>query len=135
MKFKELKKLDQVVAKLYRLDPNLKQTKFGYAYKRFYEKNYQPTAIEFNDALNTLWIDNALEGEKNEILIDKDNSRGFKFSKDGLKNVIAQEKKLIEKFDEKEIEIVPFIPSYIPPLEALDEEELALLDNFIKDAI
>src|SRR3990167_955316 len=130
MTFKELKKLDTIVGQLYSKDETLRETKFCYAYKRFYEKNYAPTQEEFSDKVKMAWIDNALEGKDKEILKDPTDSRGFKFSKEGLKKVIEEEKKLIKEYDEKEVEIIPHVPAYIPDLEGLDEEELELLKNF-----
>lgn len=130
--YKDIKKLDELVGEMYTKDKTLKDTKFGYAYKRFVEKNYIPTQKEFNEAIQMCWIDNTLEGKDKEVLKDPTDRRGFKFSKEGLKKVIETEKKLIEEYEAKEITIVPHIPSYVPPLDDLDEEEIELLNIFIK---
>jgi len=40
--FKELNELDTIIGNLYQTNPELKDGKFGYAYKRFSEKNFFP---------------------------------------------------------------------------------------------
>lgn len=124
--FKELQEIDSLVGAIYQKHPELKESKFGYAYKRYSAKTYEPVVKDFRDELEGIRIDNAMEDETTkEIMADRTNSRGFKYSKEGLKAVIAAEKKLIEKFDAKEVEIIPFITANIPEeISAEDKEAL-----------
>lgn len=128
--FKELQTIDGVVGGMYKKNPELRDTKFAYAYKRFYEKNYSPTLKEFTEQVNDSYINNALVDEKTQALLtDQENSRGFKYSKDGLKQVMRDENRISEEFNSKEIEITPFISVYIP--ENLTEEEKEVLTGIV----
>jgi hypothetical protein len=123
--FKDLQEIDSLVGELYGKNPELKQSKFGYAYKRYSAKNYEPIVKDFRDELEGIRIDNALEDDKtHEILTDRANSRGYKYSKEGLKAVIDAEKKLIEKFNDKEVEVTPFITTNIPEEISTELKEL-----------
>src|SRR5258708_5668304 len=124
--FRELQDLDQLVGGLYARVPTVKDTKFGYAYKRFVEKNYIPTLKDFQEEIATVRVEFALEDDKTkEILIDRANPRGYKYSKAGTKQVMFEEKKVMDKWDTFEIEIKPFISSYVPV--ELNEEEIESL--------
>lgn len=128
--FNELNEIDLVIGELYSKNPTLRDTKFGYAYKRFAENNYIPLYKEMIEAKNNARIDNALEDEKTkEILLDPASQRGFKYSKEGLKSVIKAEKQIQELFDVKEIEIKPFISSFIP--EEITDEQKELLTGIL----
>jgi len=66
---------------------------------------------------NDVRIDNAMEDAKTkEVLRNPDDTRGFKYTKEGLKKVIEQENELTEKWDTKEIEVEPYIVESLPPL-------------------
>jgi hypothetical protein len=128
--FKDLQEIDSLVGSLYKKNPTLEHSKFGYAYKRFSDKNYLPMVKDFQEELGNVRIDNALEDEKTkEILIDRMNVRGYKYSKEGLKKVILEEKAIIEKFDLKGIEIVPFISKVVP--EDLTEDQSEMLKGVV----
>lgn len=128
--FKELAEIDNLVGIAYQLDPKLELTKFGYAYKRFAEKSFYPKVKEKNEELGFLRIDNALEDEKTkEVLVDRENPRGFKFSKDGLKKTIKEESALAEKWNTKEIEVEPYISTYTP--EEISNELKELLKGLV----
>lgn len=130
--FKELQEVDNLVAGLYRRMPKLAETKFGYAYKRFSDKIYVPVVKEFQAELEKVRVDAALEDTTTkEILIDRMNPRGFKYSKAGLKQVIFEEKKILEQWDEKPIEIVPFLSVFVP--DELTEFEIELLRGIVID--
>lgn len=120
--FKELQDLDQIVGSMYQADEKLKETKFGYAYKRFCDKNYIPVIKEYNDAIADARLDHALENETTkEVITDQTNYRGFKYSKEGLKKVIEAERKLKLEWDGRELEITPYVSAYLP--EDLTEEQ------------
>ena len=114
--FKELMTIDSMIASLYREDKELEKTKFGYAYKRFADKNLKLVFKEYQDELGIIRIDNALEDEKTkEVLIDdRPHGRGFKYSKEGLKNLIKEEYSLLETYEEKIIEVQPYVSTYEP---------------------
>lgn len=124
--FKELREIDAMIAELYKKDDKLRNTKFGYAYKRFSEENYDPSVKEFNEKRKDIWLDNALENETTkEVMVDLSNPRGFKFSREGMKRVVEAERKHEDKFNENEIKIMPYYSSYIPELEDWQKEMLA----------
>lgn len=128
--FKELQEVDVMVGGLYQKKPELRSTKFGYAYKRFADKNYVPLLNDFNDALETVRVEHALEDSiTKEILSDNTNKRGYKYSKAGMIAVLTAEKKLVEKWEVKEVEITPYLSSMVP--EGLEEEQLALLKGLV----
>lgn len=131
--FKELSEIDGIVGGLYQKNPTLRDTKFGYAYKRFSEKNIAPTVKLYSDVLNDIRIDNALTDETTHaLLIDKESTRGFKYSKEGLKSVIKEERNLQEKFDVKEIDVEPFISTFVPAdLSNLSNEQKELLTGLL----
>lgn len=128
--FKEILEIDGIVARLYKEDKNLVNSKFGYAYKRYYAKNYTPALEEFQNGMETIRINNALEDKDTKALItDEKNPRGYKYSKEGLKKCIEEENKYKETYFEKEIEIVPFLSPLIP--ENLSEEDRELLTGVV----
>lgn len=128
--FDELLDIDIIVGELYKNDENLKKSKFGYAYKRFFVKNIEPTKKEYNEEVTNIRIDNALEDEKTkELKNDPTNIRGFKYSKEGLKKCVQQENELLKTYLLKEIEVQPYISSLIP--EGLTEEARTLLTGVL----
>ena len=123
--FDELGDVDATVASMYQRIPTLKDTKFGYAYNKFYKKNYAPTFNELRDRLLDIQVSNALEDKvTGEIVVDRGNARGFKFSKEGLTKCISEERLALAQFNKKEIEISPYIISYVPPEITESEKEI-----------
>lgn len=128
--FKELKELDSIVGSMYSKEPTLKDTKFGYHYKRICEKFYIPVVNEYNNAINDARLDFAMEIESTkEVLMDTQSVRGYKYTKEGLKNIIKKERELQEEWNKKEIEVEPFISSHVP--ENLSEEEKEALTGIL----
>lgn len=120
--YRQLNEMDQIIGGMYKVNPSLKDTKFGYAYKRFCEKYYVPLLKERNEKLVLIRVDNALEDPTTkEILRDDTHERGFKFDREGLKKCIKSEIKMAEEFDLKEVEIEPIFSSFVP--EGLTEEQ------------
>lgn len=131
--FKDLQEIDQLMSALYKENPLIEKLKFGYAYKRFIQINFIPVFKEFQTEMADVQIEHALTDEKTkEILMDPNNSRGFKYSKEEFKQLIKDEQAIINKFEPKEIEIKPFICSDIP--EGLSEELKDKLIGLIIDA-
>ncbi len=128
--FKFLQEVDTLVGSLYQKNPKLKDTKFGYAYKRFTDKNYAPLIREFNEELMNIRVDHALEDPTTkEVIIDRMNPRGFKYSKVGMKQVMFEENNLGQAWEAIEIEVTPFLSAYIP--EDLDDEQRTMLDGLV----
>jgi len=128
--FKELGTIDNMIGSLYRKHEKLERTKFGYAYKRFADKNFYPHAEKYQQDLGMIRIDNAMEDkDTKEVLVDRSNQRGFKYTKQGLKDCIKAEIKLNNEWDEKEIEIEPYMSSMIPA--ELSEEEVNMLRGLV----
>ena len=129
--FKQLQEAEQLVSALIKAEPTLKDTKFGYAFKRFSEKNYVPLAKDFNNELTTLRIEYALEDKiTGEVLTDRTNSRGFKYGKQPLKQLLIEETKLADKWDSMEFEITPYI-SKLPDTIELTEGQLEILTGLV----
>ena len=127
---KEIFDIDEVVAKLYKADENLQKGKFGYAYKRYYAKSYTPALEEFQNGILTIRINNALEDPTTKaLLLDPENPRGYKYSKEGLKKCIEEENKYKHETYEKEFDIFPFISPTIP--ENLSDEDREILTGVV----
>lgn len=127
---KEIFDIDEVVAKLYKADENLQNGKFGYAYKRYYAKSFSPALEEFQNGILTIRINNALEDEKTKaLLVDPENPRGYKYSKEGLKKCIEEENKYKHETFEKEFDVFPFISPTIP--ENLSDEDRETLSGVV----
>lgn len=124
--FKELGELDGLIGALYTEKPELKDTKFGYAYKRFAEKWFYPVYKEYQEALTDLRVDNALIDETTKAILtdNTQHGRGFKYSKDGFKTLLKAERELVKKWDAKEVECEPFFvaPENLP--EDLSDEQI-----------
>jgi len=113
--FKHLSELDKNVGYLYGVTPSLGETKFGYAYKRFVEKNYKKIYQDYVNEITFIRIDNALEDQETKMVLrSKEDSRGFQYSKEGLKAVIKAEQDLDASWEQKEFEVEPFIVKELP---------------------
>jgi hypothetical protein len=128
--FGELQEIDTMVGGLYKRFPTLENTKFGYAYSRFYKLNYLPVFNAFQDAIHLVRIETALEDKNTrEVMIDPANVRGYKYDKDGLAKCVVQERNTVEEYTAKFVDIIPFISPYVP--EELTEQEKELLTGLI----
>ncbi len=128
--FKELLEADAVVGKMYIVTPELKESKFGYAWKRFYEKNIQKTMNEYREQMIDCYIQNALEKD-GRIVTDKDSARGYGYSKQGLLDCIKAEKVIEEKFDAIEIEVLPHIVSESSFPQSITDYEREILTGLV----
>ena len=118
-----------MVGGLYTADPMLKQAKFGYWYGKFVTKYYQPVIEEMQKEIVNARIEYALEDPTTKaILNDPANGRGFKYSKEGLRQVIAAEQKIVKEYNAKEIEIEPMVSPYVPEL---TEEQREMLEGVV----
>lgn len=113
--FKDLQEADAIVGEMYKESPELEKTKFGYAYERFVVKNYVPLMKELQEKLYDIRLDHALTDKgTNEVLVDKEASRGFKYDREGLKRVVDAERRLFKEFEAKEVNVMPFVSTYVP---------------------
>ena len=125
---KQLDEINKVVGGLYTKDKTLENSKFGYAVKRFFKNNYNPALEEFKEKLLDIHVDNAMEDKNTKELLRypaDQRGRGFKYTKEGLKKCIEQERIAVKNFEQKEIEIEPYISSFIP--EGLTDEQKEIL--------
>lgn len=123
--FLEIKEADQLVASLYEKDPNIQKGKFGYAWKKIIDKNYNPTITELNDKMTDNRVEYALTDEKTKELL-KGSDGNYKYSKEGMKALLAAQRALIKEYDSKEIEVVPFYIKSEDLPELTDEEKETL---------
>jgi len=125
---KEIFKADQLMANIIKRDPMIERGKLGYAWTRFVDKNVSSFQKEYNTKILSVRIENALEDEKKALIRDSADPRGFKYSKQGLKKCIEEEKKLSDEFENTEIEIVPYFCKSLPDLK---EEEIEMLKGMV----
>jgi hypothetical protein len=128
--FKEIMEADYVVSGILGKNSSLQNSKFNYAWKKFIKMNIEKLLKERNEKLVEARIDNALEDENKALITDKDTIRGYKYSKEGLKQCIRKETEIVEKYDDKEIEIKPYFCESLPEL--TDEEKELLKGLIIK---
>lgn len=129
--FKQLKEIDEIYGKLLnKKDSKFAETKLGYAFKRFSEKNIKKIFTDFNDTLQDIRIDNALVDPTTKAVLYKPDGQNFQYSKEGLKNVLKRSKEITEEWETKEFEVEPFICNDIEGFEFTDEEK-ELLDGVI----
>lgn len=123
--FLELNQIDAVVGKLYRKNPELKDSKFGYAYNRFHELNLKPTQKKLQQEADDLFVKHALEDKDTKALL-KDNNGAYQYSKEGQLTLNKEQRDLIEKYESLQIEIQPYIATYAPEL---SDEDFELLEG------
>lgn len=130
--FRELQEIDEIVGMLYKKEPALRNTKFGYAYKRFTEKNYEPMVKDYKEEIAHIRIEHALEDAKTkEVILRQESGRGFAYSKQGLKDVIKAEGRFDEEFMAREKEIAPLKADITPIIEMLDEDAKEIMLSII----
>lgn len=129
--FKELIEIDNEVGVMYKNNLELEGTKFGYNYKRFAEKNVYPIRKEYEEKLIDLRIEYAREDEvTKKIVKDPTDQRGFEYTKEGFKTLIAAERKLQNNWEVREIEVEPRICS-IENIPDLTDKQKELFEGVI----
>lgn len=130
--FSQLQEVDGVIGVLYAQNPEARKSKFGHTYDQFHKKNYQPILKEFQDAIAYIRLANALEDEKTkEVLIDSTATRGYKYSKEGLRKCMEQEVNCIEEFNAKTVECEAFIVSPESVPEGLTDSQKEVLAGLL----
>lgn len=131
--FQKFRTITDTLNDIFIATPSVEHTKFGYAVKRFIEKSANPILKDYNVELNDIRIDHALiDPTTQAVLTDKDSDRGYKYGKDGLKSVIKAENEFTKAYDEKEVEIEPYISKEVPEL--TEEQRETLLGILIEKA-
>jgi len=134
-KLKELFEIDEIVNNLYVKNPKLKDGKFGYAYKRFYEKNLKDVLEEMQEKMTDCRIDNALVDEKTKELLydssDKGGQKLYKYTKDGMKKLLEDTRNIKKEYEKKEVKIEPYYASDVPDM--IEEEKEALKGCLIQE--
>ncbi len=122
--FKELSFMNNLYNEMLKENPKIENTKFGYAFNRFFRKNLDQIFKDYNTILADIHIDNALtDKDTGEILFDRESSaRGFKFSPEKLKLIMKKERELQEEWNQKEYEVEPFIATEVPSLNETQKE-------------
>lgn len=119
-----------IVAKSYKKDGDEKETKIVAKLRKVYEK-VKPHHEDYEKQLEELRIDNASVDDKGVLL--KDEKGGYKFGKDGLKNLMKQTKELLEKeFEFSKIQVVnpagleefSYLSEWLSGVDFAKEEEL-----------
>ena len=133
MTFKDMKRFNAMWNNYKKYNPDVEQTKLGYAFKKFFVKSIEPVFEEYNLLLSVIRVENALEDEKTKAVLTKNDTmiggRGFEYSKDGLKAVMKAEVALDDEWDPKEFTVEPFITKDVP--KKLTEEEQETFKGFI----
>ncbi len=126
----QLLEIDAVMAKLYAKTPELKDTKFGYAYSRFTKKNMEPIQKKFNEKLADLAVEHALEDkDTKELLIDAKGN--YKYSREGRMAYLKAVRAYTDKGYAEEHEVEPYIATYAP---TLTEEEFETLEGILVES-
>lgn len=122
--FKEFTEMNGAYAQLKQINPKIDNTKFGYAWKKFFSKNVEPIFNEYNTCVADTRIDLALTDKvTGEMLIDPMPGRGFKYDKEGMKAVIKAEQKLEKEWEGKEYNVTPYIcTAQIPEMNEQQQE-------------
>ncbi len=121
--FKELNQIDLIVGELYKKTPTLKDSKFGYAYKRFSDINYLPTLKKFKIECADLAVKHALEDKITKELL-KDDKGNYKYSREGQSNYDKEYRAIDEKFGTELVDVTPYISETIPDGLSIYETEI-----------
>lgn len=126
-KFKELNDLYNTFDIACQKTPELANTKLGYAFKIFFNKNCKQAFQDYNEELEMLRVDNAATDDKGCLISNpEDKVRGFKYEKSAFKILLIAEKKLLKEWNIKEFEVEPYFSREIPDyLSEIEKEEYA----------
>lgn len=123
----QIREAETILNREFKKKPELQQGKLAYAWKKFVDKNYTPFLEEVKEKLEDLRIEHCLTDKAGAIL--KDENGGYKFSKEGLRAFNKESSEVLRNFENKEIEVIPFVVKD-NPLELI-EEELELLKGIV----
>jgi len=133
--FKEIKVFNWFANQFFSLDPKNEKTKVGWAIKRVNEKSINTILKDYNEELGLIAIDNCHTDKDGVIVYDTNKdargqeTRQYRFKKEGLKNKMKQEKDFIQSYNEREFEIDSYIATELP--KGLTEEQIDAFDGFV----
>lgn len=124
--FRALREFNIASNNLIRREPKVMDTKFGYAIKRV-SKGFEKYFNEYNLELESLGIDHALVDKDTKALLlsEKGSPRPYQYDKKGLTDLIKAEYKLSSEWNDKEVEVEPFIAKEVPTLTDDEKEAFA----------
>lgn len=96
-------------------EPTFANTKFGYACKKFVQKNVVKPIADYDEEIMLCRVNNALTDEKTGELL-QDEKGNYKFNKEGTIAFMQQSKEIRAKWLAKEVEIEPYIVTDLPEL-------------------
>lgn len=118
--YSELSEIDQEVAKLYDQNKDLRESKFGYGYKRFYSKNIDPIIKKMRGEIEDLNVEHALEDDKTSVLLIVDGQ--YQYSREGKMKLMKAQRELIDRYEKTEFEIDPYFITNVPVLDEYQKE-------------
>ncbi len=130
--YRELLNLNMLVNSLQAENPSLLESKFGYGYKRFLEKGVQDIFDDYNLAVADIRVDNALINESTKAVLTNGSGRGFEYSKEGQKAVMAAELALNRKWFKKEFDVEPYFVKS-EDLPKLNEDQMELIKGLLTE--
>lgn len=120
--FEELKEIDELYGKLLG-NEGFANTKLGYAFKRFSDKNLKEIFQDFNDTLQDIRISNALTDKTTGAILYTSDQKNYQYTPEGLKTTLKLIKEKNKEYSDKEFEVKPFIYTDLGTIELLDEEK------------
>jgi hypothetical protein len=130
--FGELLEIHDLMEDMFTKNESLRNTKFGYAYKRFFEKNTKPLSDKMREEVADNQLENALVDEKTkEILYTDARQLNYRFDKEGTKRVIDFNRKIFKEYKEKVVEIIPWIITQDKDKPELTLEQQEMLTGLI----
>jgi hypothetical protein len=105
---------------------NGKKTKLSYAIEKV-SKQTDGYISEYRDAVQDIGIEYAAVDSDGVLLVQEDGS--FKFTKEGLKNKVRDERDLLKEWKDKEFDVEPFYSTELP--EDISDAMLDVLTGFV----
>ena len=99
---------------------------------KFVKKNLNSIFQEYNEGIESIRIENALCDEKTKELLFNEKGE-YKFSKEGLKNFIAEKKSFVKQWEAKEFEVEPYIAK--KELPDMNQEQKEILEGILIEKI
>lgn len=120
VKFEKILELNDAINSIL-ANPKFTNTKFNFGCGKFARKNINVILKEFNEEVSDIRLENALTDSTTQALL-LNEERDYTYSKEGMKKLVSDRKKLNEKWDKKEFEIEPYMISDLPTLTEYQQE-------------
>lgn len=121
--FKELKGIDGIYGDLLGRIENFEQTKLGYAFKRFSDKNLTKLFSDYNSALQDMKIDHALTDKETGAILYTPDRKDYLYTPENLKTVLKKSREMQDEWSPKEFDVEPFICKNIDAVNLTDDEK------------